>query len=106
VENIHRNALTSREIADYIGRELTRGKKKSDIATELGNSPAFISQHVTLLDLPESIAESFNSGRSRDVTLINDLVTIYTRKPKEVTAWLADDDQEITRGSLKLLQDF
>ena len=106
VENIHRNALTPREIADYIGRELARGKKKREIATELGKSPAFISQHVTLLDLPDPIADSFNSGRSRDVTLINDLVTIYTKKPDEVTAWLADDDQEITRGSVKLLREF
>jgi ParB family transcriptional regulator, chromosome partitioning protein len=106
VENLHRNALTPREIADYIGRELARGKKKRDIARELGKSPAFVSQHVTLLDLPDPIAESFNSGRSRDVTLINDLVTIYTKKPYEVTAWLADDDQEITRGSVKLLREF
>ena len=106
VENLHRNALTPREIADYIGRELARGKKKRDIAKELGKSPAFVSQHVTLLDLPDPIAESFNSGRSRDVTLINDLVTIYTKKPDEVTAWLADDDQEITRGSVKLLREF
>jgi ParB family chromosome partitioning protein len=50
--------------------------------------------------------DSFNSGRTRDVTLINDLVTIYTRKPDEVTAWLADDDLEITRGSVKLLREF
>jgi ParB family chromosome partitioning protein len=106
IENLHRNALTPREIADYIGRELARGKKKRDIARELGKSPAFVSQHVTLLDLPEPIAESFNSGRSRDVTLINDLVTIYTKKPDEVTAWLADNDQEITRGSVKLLREF
>jgi ParB family chromosome partitioning protein len=106
VENLHRNALTPREISDYIGRELARGKKKRDIAKELGKSPAFVSQHVTLLDLPDPIAESFNSGRSRDVTLINDLVTIYTRKPDEVKAWLSDEDQEITRGSVKLLRDF
>jgi ParB family chromosome partitioning protein len=106
VENLHRNGLTPREIADYIGRELARGKRKRDIARELGKSPAFISQHVTLLDLPDPIAESFNSGRSRDVTLINDLVTIYTKKPDEVTAWLADYTQEITRGSVKLLREF
>lgn len=106
IENLHRNALTPREIADYIGRELARGKLKRDIAKELGKSPAFVSQHVTLLDLPDQIADSFNSGRCRDVTLINDLVTIYTKKPYEVAAWLADEMQEITRGSLKLLREF
>jgi ParB family chromosome partitioning protein len=59
-----------------------------------------------LLDLPDPLADAFNSGRTRDVTLINDLVTIYTKKPNEVMAWLADDDQEITRGSVKLLREF
>lgn len=106
IENLHRNALTPREIADYIGRELARGKLKRDIAKELGKSPAFISQHVTLLDLPDPIAEAFNTGRSRDVTLVNDLVTIYSKKPQEVTAWLADESQEISRGSVKLLREF
>jgi len=106
IENLQRNELTAREIADYIGRELAKGKKKGEIAATLGKSPAFISQHVALLDLPEPIADVFNSGRCRDVTLINELVTVHKKKPAEVTEWLADETQEITRGSVKLLREF
>ncbi|MEX3581625.1 MAG: ParB/RepB/Spo0J family partition protein [Burkholderia sp.] len=106
IENLQRNELTPREIADYIGRELAKDKKKGDIAKELGKSAAFVSQHVTLLDLPEPIAEAFNTGRVKDVTVINELVTAYKKKPEEVTAWLDDEDQEITRGSVKLLREF
>lgn len=106
IENLQRNELTPREIADFIGRELAKGKKKGDIAKELGKSPAFITQHVTLLDLPEPVAEAFNSGRVRDVTVVNELVTAYKKKPKEVEGWLDDEDQEITRGSVKLLREF
>lgn len=106
IENLQRNELTPREIADFIGRELAKGKKKSDIAKELGKSPAFITQHVTLLDLPESIAGAFNADRVRDVTVVNELVTAYKKKPKEVDAWLDDEEQEITRGSVKLLREF
>lgn len=106
IENLQRNELTAREIADYIGRELAKGKKKGEIAASLGKSPAFISQHVALLDLPEPIADVFNSGRCRDVTLINELVTVHKKKPGEVTEWLSDETQEITRGSVKLLREF
>jgi ParB family chromosome partitioning protein len=106
IENLQRNELTAREIADFIGRELAKGKKKGEIAKEIGKSPAFVTQHVTLLDLPEPIAEAFNSGRANDVTVINELVTAYKKNADEVDVWLADDSQELTRGSVKLLREF
>jgi len=106
IENLQRNELTAREIADFIGRELAKGKKKGEIAKEIGKSPAFVTQHVTLLDLPEPIAGAFNSGRANDVTVINELVTAYKKNPDEVDVWLADESQELTRGSVKLLREF
>lgn len=106
IENLQRNELTAREIADFIGRELAKGKKKSAIAKEIGKSPAFVTQHVTLLDLPGPIAEAFNTGRAKDVTVINELVTAYKKNPEEVDVWLADDSQELTRGSVKLLREY
>lgn len=106
IENLQRNELTAREIADYIGRELAKGVKKGGIASAIGKSAAFVSQHVTLLDLPEPIAEAFNSGRASDVTVINELVKAYKKNPDEVVAWLSDEDQELTRGSVKLLREY
>ncbi|WP_322075516.1 transcriptional repressor gene korB [Burkholderia cenocepacia] len=106
IENLQRNELTPREIADYIGRELAKGLKKGEIAEAIGKSNAFVTQHVTLLDLPDSIAEAFSSDRVRDVTVINELVKAYKKKPAEVEGWLADEEQEITRGSVKLLREF
>ncbi|MCK0509701.1 transcriptional repressor gene korB [Aromatoleum buckelii] len=106
IENLQRNELTPREIADFIGRELATGKKKSEIAREIGKSPAFVTQHVTLLDLPDPIAKAFNTGRVNDVTVVNELVTAFKKNPEEVGVWLADDSQELTRGSVKLLREF
>jgi ParB family chromosome partitioning protein len=106
VENLQRNELTAREIADFIGRELAKGIKKGDIAKAISKSPAFISQHVTLLDLPEPLAQVFNTGRVRDVTVVNELMTAYKKTPQDVAAWLGDANQEITRGSVKLLREF
>jgi ParB family chromosome partitioning protein len=106
VENLQRNELTAREIADFIGRELAKGIKKIEIAKAISKSPAFVTQHITLLDLPDPIAEVFNSGLVKDVTVVNELVTAYKKKPQEVSDWLGDDNQEITRGSVKLLREF
>lgn len=106
IENLQRNDLTAREIADFIGRELAKGRKKIDIASSIGKSPAFVTQHVTLLDLPEPVAEVFNTGRCGDVTVINELVTAHKKHPREVVTFLADETQDCTRGAVKLLREF
>lgn len=106
IENLQRDNLTPREIADYIGRELAKKVKKIDIAKNIGKSPAFVTQHATLLDLPDPIAEAFQSNRTRDVTLINELVGVHKKHAEGVTEWLADPEQEITRGTVRLLRDY
>jgi len=107
IENLQRNELTAREIADYIGRELAKGIRQQAIARSIGKSPAFVTQHIALLDLPEPIAQAFNSGRAKDVTLVNELVTAFKKNPREVTDWLEDNDgQDITRSAVKLLRAF
>jgi ParB family chromosome partitioning protein len=106
VENLQRNALTAREIADFIGRELAKGIKKGEIAKAISKSPAFVTQHVTLLDLPDPIASAFNAGRIKDVTVVNELVTAFKKQPGEVAGWLSDESQEITRSAVMLLRAF
>lgn len=104
MENLQRNELTAREIADYIGRELAKGMKKNQIATAISKSPAFVTQHATLLDLPEQIATAFAAGRVSDVTVINELVTIHRKWPRDVIGWLGNERQELTRSATKILR--
>ena len=106
VENLQRNELTTREIANYIGRELSKGLKRGQIASNISKSPAFVTQHAALLDLPEPVALAFNQGRVRDVTTVNELVTAYKAHPDAVAAWLGEGEPEITRGAVKLLRAF
>ena len=106
IENLQRNELTAREVADFIGRELAKNKKKGAIAKELGKSASWVSQYVTLLDLPDPIAEVFNTGRVNDVTIINELVKEYKTYPNEVTAWLENPSQDISRAEVKLLREY
>ncbi|MFL6631639.1 MAG: ParB/RepB/Spo0J family partition protein [Massilia sp.] len=106
IENLQRESMTPREIADYIGRELAKGKKKGEIASRIGKSASFVSQHVTLLDLPEPVALAFRTGRVNDVTVVNELVSAFKSAPAEVTHWLNNAAQEMTRGEIRLLRKF
>lgn len=106
IENLQRNELTAREVADFIGRQLARGVRKAEIARAIGKSPAFVTQHANLLDLPAPLASAFATGRSRDVTVINELLIAYRKNPAEVTTWLEDDSQELTRSVVKLLREY
>jgi ParB family chromosome partitioning protein len=85
---------------------LSKGITKTEIAKSIGKSGAYVKQHVTLLDLPDPIADIYNRNRCQDITLINDLVTMYKAHPEEVTAWIGDEEQEINRGSVKLFREF
>ncbi len=106
IENVQREDMLPREIAEYIRRKLKQGLKKKEVAELIGKSPSFITQHAALLDLPGPIAKVFNTGRANDVTVVSELVTAYKKNPKEVEAWLEDDNHEVTRGEVKLLREF
>lgn len=106
IENIQRDNLTPREVAEFISKRLKAGMKKNEIAKTIGKSPAYITQHVNLLDLPDPIAKAFNAGRSLDVTVIQELVTAYKTNPEEVVQWLADESQEINRSSVRMLREY
>jgi ParB family chromosome partitioning protein len=106
VANLQREGHTAWEIAQLISKRLASGMKKGEIAKAWGKSGAYITQHAALLDLPPVIALAFDKGRINDVTLVNELVTAHKKKPHEVADWLANETQEITRGSVKLLREF
>lgn len=105
VENIQRDNLSPREIADVIGRLMAEGMKKGEIAAQMGKSPAFITQHANLLDLPDPLAVAFNNGRISDITVLNDLSTLYMKHPEKVDEFLMSEE-EVTRGSVRNLRGF
>jgi ParB/RepB/Spo0J family partition protein len=106
IENLQRDALTPMEIAEFIGIELQKGRKKIDIAAAIGKSPGFVSQHVTLLELPAPLQRIFEAGRCRDVTVINELNTLYGRYPDETRAWLEEPPTDITRGAVAVFREY
>lgn len=105
VENLQRNALTSREIADVIGRHLGKGMSRAKIARAIGKSAAFVTQHAALLDLPEVLDDVYRSGRCSDVTVLYDLLVARRKSPEAVDSWL-ETEEEITRVSARTLKKF
>lgn len=105
VENIQRDNLTPRETADGIALMLNSGMKKGEVAKRLGKSAAFVSQHVALLSLPEPVAAVFNAGKVSDVTVVNELNTLYGRYPEAVEELLQNED-DITRSTIRHFKEF
>lgn len=107
IENVHRENLTAREIADYIGRQLAKGKTQTTIAQELSKSVSWVSLHSKLLNLPDSIAELFHSGKCTDLYIIHLLVVCHKADPITTHDWIINNkEQLISRRSAQILKDF
>lgn len=101
IENLHRDNLSSRELADFIGRQLALGKTKAEIAKSLGKNPAYITMLSALLDLPDIIQEIYNNEKCTDTTAIYSLYKIYKKFPLELSNWLDHfTGEEITRTDI------
>ena len=105
IENIQREELSPREIADYIGYRLAGGIKKKDLATELGKSNSWLSQYTSLLTMPEAVAEAMTKGKINDLTAINELIKLYNQNPVDIGAWIKEE-KEISRATISVMKDY
>lgn len=106
IENIHREALTPMEIAEYLREKLIEGKKKGEIAALIKKSPAFVSRHLALINLPAPLKEVFDSGRCSDLSVLYELRVLHKEAPEKTTEWVARTSIELTRGALNELRSF
>ena len=104
--NLKRERQSPQSVAAFIKHRMDEGDKKNVIAKKLGKSASYVSMHVALLNLPEPLKEVFDNGRCTDVTLLSELLKLYKKHEVDVLAWLSDESNDITRGSVKTLADF
>lgn len=104
LENMHREELTGREMADFIGGKLAEGMTQSDIALRMGKSKAWVSMHVAMLNLPEPVAEAVANGQITDVTVAKELVIAYREDPQAVEDLLNAPEQKPTRAAVKAIR--
>ena len=88
IENIQRENLTARELADYMGRKLSQGMTQAQIAKALGKTKGYVSQYVGMLNLPDPVAQAVVAGHVNDVTVANELARAYRDDPAAVNAAL------------------
>jgi ParB family chromosome partitioning protein len=79
---------------------------QKEFAKAANLSEAYVAMHLGLLKMAAPIAEAFDTGRVTDVTLVAELGRVFKKNPDAVKGWLAVEEQEITRGSVRLLRDF
>lgn len=83
VENIQREDLTPMEIATGLKRFIEAGWKQKDIAERLGKNLSYISSHLSLLQLPECVANLYEQEISNDTETLNNLRLLHTLDPKQ-----------------------
>lgn len=104
-ENVQRDSLTPKETAEAVGAMLRSGMKKNEVAKKLGKSNAFVTQYAALLELPQCIADVFNNGKITDVTVVNELNTLYGKYSDQVEDLIKNED-EITRSTIRNFKEF
>lgn len=105
IENIQREDLTPMEIARFIAKREAEPFKDSRvaIAKRLGKSKAFITQHASLLVLPDELLALYDEGRCRDVLALYELGNIFKKNPEAVLSFIAEAE-EITRTAVDALK--
>lgn len=84
--NLQRDGNTPVEIADFIAQKLDEGFSKGEIAARLGQSKSWISKHVKLIGMPQSIRRAYDEFRINDVEAMYLLVNAYPDFAAEVDA--------------------
>lgn len=77
VVNLQRDGNTPAEIADFIKAKLKEGYSKGEIAKRLGMSAGWLSKHVALIKMPESVRLAYDEERLNDVEAMYLLTTNY-----------------------------
>ena len=104
IENIQREALTPREIADFLAGQIARGMAQRELGRQLGKSQTWVSHHLNLLSLPDPVRELFESGRVDDFTLLAVLSTEHRRSPARLERWIASPDADLTRAGCEAMR--
>ena len=104
IENIQRENLDMRDIADYIGRKVNQGLTQREIADKIGKSAAYVNQHAKLLNLSDNLQEAVQTGKVKDITAINELTKLEKQRPAAVVEHL-QQDVEISRADARALKE-
>jgi ParB family chromosome partitioning protein len=82
VENLQRDNLTPMETARALHRLKEQGLEQQKIAEMLGMSKQFVSLHMAIMALPESVLELHDEEITRDADTLNTLRKLHAINPE------------------------
>jgi ParB/RepB/Spo0J family partition protein len=102
VENLQRDDLTPMEIAHFVGGEISRGAKQTEIATRLGKSKVWVSKYATLARAPDFVMSAAVAGKLPSMEGIYELVTHLENVPSdsERIESLVEAAESLTRNEI------
>lgn len=104
IENEQRDNLTALELAAFIQKRLSAGDSKTEIARRLGKPNSYITNHLSLIDMPPAIQAAWDEGKTRNPQRVYELRNLHKKHPEAVEAW-CEGQAEIGRQSITLLAD-
>lgn len=82
IENIQRDDLTPMEIAMALQQFADAGWKQKDIAKRIGKTVPFISSHLSLLKLPDTVLTLYQQNVTQDPETLNNLRLLFDLNPQ------------------------
>jgi ParB family chromosome partitioning protein len=90
VVNVQRKDLSPMDQARYLAKRLPKfGGNRSELAKRIGKSSAYITQHLSLLELPPSIQQLYDKNVCRNVTSLYELVRLHKKDTQSVEQAIA-----------------
>lgn len=77
IENIQRENLSPMEISVALQSFVDAGWPQNKIARRLGKNSSYVSTHISLLRLPECVAEIYQRGVTRDTETLNNIRLLF-----------------------------
>lgn len=106
IENIQRDNLAPLEIAEGLQQFIREGWKAAAVAKRIGKTRGYVSIHLSLLKLPESILRLYREDITRDTETLNNLRQLHeldTERAEDVCrqALLSGISRKSSRDLLK-----
>jgi ParB/RepB/Spo0J family partition protein len=98
-ENLNRENLQPIEIAKAIKRLVDAGQQKQTVAEKFGKTPGWVSQMLSLLDLPPALLNAYQKGYLTNASRLSRLSSLCKTKgntKKKIEAWVSDLTEPVT----------
>lgn len=97
--NLQRAGNTAYELAVFCKNEVEKGHKPAYIAKRLGKDNAWVTKHLAIIDMPESLMLAYEKEAISSVDAIYALITNYKKHQSEIDSLCANAKPgELTRS--------